>query len=159
MANAPPGRVRKTAADRHGAEAPQVKERLAELRDLPVEHRNHVGASKQHVAVVIVAVDERRRAFDRNLYREQATELGGAHGQLFGGPLHEHRPTHHLLAKADGLFVADARLLDLERLHPLQNIDRGGGDVSRLLTLRRLFDACAVDSLHEDERAPVDAWV
>src|SRR5215467_6174680 len=48
----------RAARMRHHGEAGQVEERLAELRDLPVQQRDYSAVAKEHVAVVEVGMDE-----------------------------------------------------------------------------------------------------
>src|SRR5260370_1218584 len=47
--------------DMREADATRIEERLAELRDLPVNNGRHASAVEEHVAEVVVAVDENRR--------------------------------------------------------------------------------------------------
>src|SRR6266849_999850 len=44
--------------DMREADATRIEERLAELRDLPVNNGRHASAVEEHVAEVVVAVDE-----------------------------------------------------------------------------------------------------
>ncbi len=84
------------APHRHYAQAAEVQQRLPDLRYLPIEDGHHLGSAEQHVSVMEVAVDQRRRALSGDMPREQAAELTCPPGQLFGRPLHQPGPAHHL---------------------------------------------------------------
>src|ERR1700682_5115389 len=59
------------AADGHDAKAPQVQQGLADLRDLPVENRDHLRTPEQHVSVVKCAGENSRNSLRPHLHREQ----------------------------------------------------------------------------------------
>src|SRR5713101_2429387 len=77
-------RVSVVAPNRDDAQAAQVQQRLPDLGDLPIEDGHHVSSTEQHVSVVEVAVDQRRRALGRDMPREQAAQLACPRCELFG---------------------------------------------------------------------------
>src|SRR5207248_4442473 len=101
------GRALVLAADGDDAQAAQVEQGLADLRDLPVQDGGDLRTIEQHVAVVVVAMYQGRRSLDRELRRQQTGELARPLRELFWRALHEHRPAHHLDLEGDRVLAAD----------------------------------------------------
>ena len=150
------GPAAEALAGDHNAEAGEVEQRLADLSDLPVQHRDHPRPPEEEVAHVVVAVDQRRLALCRHFLGQTQAELWRPPGQVGRRPLHQPGPAHHLAVQRHRLLLADPGRRDRHRVQSLEHLDRGGGQLERLLARRGELDPIAVDGLHQHEGPAVD---
>src|SRR6266508_536343 len=141
------------AADRQAAE---VDQRLADLRDLPVEHGDHRPVLvEQQVAEVIVGVDEARHPRIRVSGSQRAAQPLEWEVEVGARSLEQRLPAREVGGQADRLLHQSARG-DGNRVQAPQRGDRGKREPALVGSLRLLFDPLAAHHLEQDERPAVD---
>src|SRR2546429_382309 len=114
-------------------------------------------AVEEHVAEVVIAVDENRRPGAWLPLEQPLRQLGCPPGELGGGAVHQPGPARDLGSERHRLLIADAGFRRGHGLETAEHLHGGGCQPERVAPGGDgRLDSIPVDHFHEDEWSSVD---